>query len=265
MKDISELTAWREKWMGENGTCCPEMPQKGGGASEVGPAAQPAAASEQITLQDLVNQLSKSREMLGKQIEEKLAPVSLMLQKHEQQLGDLEKRTNEVEHRVTVVEADARSFKEEIQALKTQVCNLHDQVDDLANRGRRKNIWIIGLPEDKEGERPAEFVEDWLQKFLDLETGMRGLKIEKAHRVAARRSGLGQHPRPFLVRFHHYRDKVTVMEASRLQGKDSKGLIYEGSEIMFFQGFSVAVIQKQKSYDGVKRRLKELGIQYSLR
>ncbi|XP_072416921.1 uncharacterized protein [Chiloscyllium punctatum] len=205
------------------------MPKKGGETSEAGSAAQPAVASEPITHQDLVNQLSKSREMLGKQIEEKLAPISLMLQKLEQQLGDLEKRMDEVEHRVTVVEADASSSKDEIQALKTQVHNLRDQVDDLENRGRKKNIRIIGLPEGKEGERPAEFVEDWLLKFLDLETGMRGLKIERAHRVAAQRSGLGQHPRSFLVRFLHYWEE-TVMEASRLQGKDPKALIYEGSK-----------------------------------
>ncbi|XP_072412079.1 uncharacterized protein [Chiloscyllium punctatum] len=229
--------------------CCPEMPKKGGGASEARPAARPAAASEPITLQDLVNQLSKSREMLGKQIKEKLAPVYLMLQKHKQQLGDLEKRTDEVEHRVTVVEADASSFKDEIQTLKTQVPNLRDQVDDLENRGRRKNIRIIGLPEGKEGKQPAEFVEDWLPKFLDLETSMRGLKIERAHQIAGQRSGLGQRPRPFLEWFHHYRDKERVMEAFRLQRKGLKALIYKGSQIMFFQDFSVAVIQKRKSYD----------------
>ncbi|XP_060682957.1 protocadherin Fat 4 [Hemiscyllium ocellatum] len=36
---------------------------------------------------------------------EKLAPISIVLQKHEQQLGDLKKRMDEVEHRVIVEEA----------------------------------------------------------------------------------------------------------------------------------------------------------------
>ncbi|XP_072435763.1 uncharacterized protein [Chiloscyllium punctatum] len=96
------------------------MLKKGGGASETGPVTQPARSSDSITYQALVKELTKSREMLGKQIEEKLAPISLMLQKHEQHVGDLEKRMDEVEHRITVVEADTCSSKGRIQAQETR-------------------------------------------------------------------------------------------------------------------------------------------------
>lgn len=95
-----------------------------------------------------------------------------------------------------------------------------EHTHDLENRGKKKNIRVIRLPEGVEGTRPTTFFESWLPDFLDMETKVGEVKIERAHRTLTPKPGPNQPPRP-AIRFHSYGDKQRL-EASRRSETDGQ-------------------------------------------
>lgn len=58
----------------------------------------------------------------------------------------------------------------QIQALEEEMQSMIEHIDDLANRGRRKNICVIELSEGVADTRPTNCFGTWLPDFLQLET-----------------------------------------------------------------------------------------------
>lgn len=201
---------------------------------------------------------------ISKIIDEKLSPLSHLLQAHREELDSHGERITEVEGRVSALEDSLGPMDSKMKALEQQVADLSEHVDDLENRGRRKNIRIVGLPEGVEGDNPTRFFESWLPKILNIETKTGRIKLERAHRsLAPLPSPTAQKPRSILVRFHNYQDKQRVMSASWNIGTKNQVLKHDNSTVMIFQDFSAAVLRKRKRFDGVKKRLKAIGATYS--
>ncbi|KAI4886678.1 hypothetical protein NFI96_001051, partial [Prochilodus magdalenae] len=182
-----------------------------------------------------------------------------ILQSHAQELKNLEKRTCEAETRITEVEAGGDRAHLRIQALEQQVRSMSEHPDELENRGRRKNIRIIGLPEGTEGGQPMIFFESWLPRFLEVETKGGRIKIERTHHTQIQRPGPKPRPQPIIIRFHNYADKQRVLDALRRSATKGQSLAHEGSKIMFFQDFPSAVLRKRKEFDEIKKRLRDAG------
>lgn len=197
---------------------------------------------------------------ITKVIDEKLGPLSQTLQAHAQQLNKLEERTAEAENRISAAEHVSETAEMRIQALENQVQSMAEHIDDLENRGRRKNIRLIGLPEDAEGSNATKFFESWIPSLLGLETKAGRVKIERAHRTLAPKPGSNQRPRPVIIRFHNFADKQRVLDAARRIGN----VKYQESNIMFFQDLSAAVLRRRKGFDEVKRCLREIGAKYMM-
>ena len=193
-------------------------------------------------------------------IDEKLGPLSQTLQAHAQQLKKIEERTTEAENRIAAAERTSETAEMRIQALENQVQSMAEHIDDLENRGRRKNVRVIGLPEDAEGSNPTKFFESWIPDLLGLETKAGRMKIERAHRTLAPKPGPNQRPRPVLIRFHNFADKQRVLDAARRSGT----VRYQESSIMFFQDLSAVVLRKRKGFDDVKKRLRDTGAKYMM-
>lgn len=193
-------------------------------------------------------------------IDEKLGPLSQTIQAHAQQLKKIEERTTEAENRIAAAECTSEKMETWIQVLKNQIQTMAEHIDDLENRGRRKNVRVIGLPEDAEGSNPTKFFESWIPNLLGLETKVGRVKIERAHRTLAPKPGPNQRPRPVLIRFHNFADKQRVLDAARRSGT----VKYQESSIMFFQDLSAAVLRKRKGFDDVKKRLWDIGAKYMM-
>lgn len=189
-------------------------------------------------------------------IDEKLGPLSQTLQAHAQQLKKIEERTTEAENRISAAEHISETAEMRIQALENQVQSMAEHIDDLENRGRRKNVRVIGLPEDAEGSNPTKFFESWIPDLLGLETKAGRVKIERVHRTLAPKPGPNQRLRPVLIRFHNFADKQRVLDATRRSGT----VRYQESSIMFFQDLSAVVLSKQN----VKKRLRDKGAKYMM-
>lgn len=67
-------------------------------------------------------------------------------------------------------------------------------------------------------------------------------------------------PWPFLVRFLNYCDRDMILTQSRKNQK----LKHENSRVMPFPDFSAATQQKRRSFNDVRRRLREKEIKYSM-
>ena len=89
---------------------------------------------------------------ISRVIDEKLGPLSELLKIHREELDSHEKRITEAEQRISALEDVTDPVDGKLKALQKLVCELSERSDDLENRGRRKNICIIGLPEEAEGD-----------------------------------------------------------------------------------------------------------------
>ncbi|KAI4825714.1 hypothetical protein KUCAC02_021385 [Chaenocephalus aceratus] len=67
-------------------------------------------------------------------------------------------------------------------------------------------------------------------------------------------------PRPLIVTFLNFRDKVRVMQAAQAKGK----VIYGTRHIVFFPDFSAEVTKLRMKYGEVKQQLRTRGIQFGL-
>lgn len=84
--------------------------------------------------------------------------------------------------------------------------------------------------------------------------------VEGAHRVPTGRRPPGAYPRPFLVRFLTCRDRDMILAKSR-RIQDLKN---ENVRLMLFPDFSAATQQRRRSFNDIRRRLREKEVQYSM-
>lgn len=174
------------------------------------------------------------------------------------QLQAMSQRIGDAEERIAAVETLTSSVDVKTAALEKQVRDLEDHVNDLENRGRRCNVRVVGLPEGTEGSDPVQFFEKWIPDHLQITTKAGRIKMDRAHRSLAPKPGLNQRPRSVILKFHNFTDKQRVMEAARRVGGD------KSPRVLFFNGFSAALVKKRKAFDQVKARLKEKKIDYAL-
>ncbi|KAK7933584.1 hypothetical protein WMY93_004480 [Mugilogobius chulae] len=215
-------------------------------------------------LQEVIRAVTEN---LTKVFEDKLKhqidPISRFMREYQEQLQSHEERITAAETRISDLEDGAAPIDNKIKSLEKRVKELEEHADDLENRGRRKNIRIIGLPEGKEGSDPALFFETWLPELLNIERE-KGVKVERAHRTAGRAPAHDQKPRPILVRLHNFRDKQRIMSAAWEKSKSNQPLKHGDATVMIFSDFSAAVVTKRKRFDEVKKRLKSAGAIYRM-
>ena len=196
-------------------------------------------------------------------INDKLDPLAKTVLSHTSELKRASDRLDEVEARVLQVETAIGPQDAKLLALEKKVESLTDLIDELENRGRRKNIPIFNIPENMEGRNALEYFEHWLPEFLNLEIKGGRVKLERAHRSLAPKPGNDQRPRPVIVRFHAFPDKQKVMAAVRCKASNGD-IIVEGKRISFYNDLSAAVLRRRKEFAEAKRRLRDIGAEYSM-
>lgn len=233
------------------------------GSADEPEQSQADAGSEAELSPALAKALQIMTEKISNAIDEKFGLLAETVNNHTQQLESVNGRLDEAERRIMVVEASSEDAQSRACTLEKQVATLTEHIDDLENRGRRKNIRILGLREEVEGANAVTFLESWIPKFLGLHTKSGRIKIERAHRTPAPKPGAKDRPRPLIVRFHNYGDKQRVLDASRKRSADGD-LRYEDNKISFYQDFSASVIRKRKEFNTVKQRLQDMGARYAM-
>ncbi|KAK7878475.1 hypothetical protein WMY93_034303 [Mugilogobius chulae] len=196
-------------------------------------------------------------------IDAKLDPLIQTVNEHTADLKRVDERLDEAEARVLQLETANEPLHAQLQALEKKVETLTEHVDELKNRGRRKNIRIFNIPENTEGNNAVEFFEHWLPRFLGMDTKLGRIKLERAHRSLAMKPGKDQPPRPIIARFHAFPDKQRVMAAVRRKAAQGD-ILLDGRKISFYNDLSAAVLRRRKEFTMAKQRLREIGADYAM-
>lgn len=126
-----------------------------------------------------------------------------------------------------------------LEHVQNELENLRDKADDLENRSRRNNLCFEGIPEEQEQYKKESWAEaeEKVMKILEdkmPELSVRDIKVERAHRVGARKSSK---PRAIVVKFLNYKDRERVLKSRRNLA---------GSRIFIREDFSDRTAEKRK-------------------
>lgn len=175
------------------------------------------------------------------------------------EIRDFGGRISEAEHRISNTEDNISGMQKTVQTMENQVELLNSRIEDLENRNRRCNLRLVNLPEKVEGSNAVRFLEDWLSNVF--ETSLTSpLIIERAHRIGRlpRHATEQKYPRVLIMKFLNFQDRQRVMGAAR----EMKMVKYQEHRVMFFPDFSAEVRKQRKQFEGVKKRLQSLNIEY---
>lgn len=180
------------------------------------------------------------------------------------QIQALGVRVGKAEGRIASVEDTTESLLAKVTNLEKQISDMFEHMDDLENRGHRCNVRLTRLPEDTEGPDPVNFIEKWLNSYLNITTKNGRIKLDHAHRSLAPKPGPKQYPRPIIMKFHNFTDKQRVMNAAHRLRADPTQPVCTGPQISFFDNYSASMVKKHKAFDEVKDRLRKMNIDYAL-
>lgn len=164
---------------------------------------------------------------------------------------DLEEEANGQANRVVALEA-------KVDALSAQVVRLADKADDLESRQRRDNCRLIGVEEGFGNIRPEKAVAELLKEALALDYTP---TLDRAHRSLQPRPKDGDAPRPIIVKFHYFQEKVDVLRKAMGAGPITRN----GKRFYIYPDYSATVRKKRSAFTEVRRLLRRCtGVKYGL-
>lgn len=97
-----------------------------------------------------------------------------------------------------------------------------------------------------------------LQELLGLDTAP---TLDRAHRSLQPVPRAGQRPRPFIVRFHYYQEKVDVLR----RAAQNSPLMHNGDQIFIFPDLPPTVVKKRAAFKEVKDLLRgQRGVRFGM-
>lgn len=139
------------------------------------------------------------------------------------------KRLVEAKGRIGDTEDGLQSVKTEMIDAAKRITYLESKLEDLENCARRKNLRLVGLPENAEKTQPMI---DYIQHmWLGLD-GAKSLTLERAHCTLAR-------PRPdqnraVIIRFLRFQDREFVFN-THLNNARSLTMVTKSSLLKMYQ------------------------------
>ncbi|KAE8587398.1 hypothetical protein XENTR_v10021959 [Xenopus tropicalis] len=222
---------------------------------DLGPQSPPAP-----TTQDILTAITTCQSTLTATLTAKIEEVKVELSLLKQDVQNIRDRTRAIEERVSTLEDCTTPLPNEITQLHKLIKQATERMEDMENRQRRSNIRVVGLPERSEGQNPELFAEKWLQDMLGAEIFSKQLVAERAHRVPTRAPPPGAPLRPFLIKLLNYRDRDAALQAARKKGD----IQFQGVRVSLYPDYSAALQRQRGTFYGVKKRLRDLGINYNM-
>ncbi|KAI2647512.1 LINE-1 type transposase domain-containing protein 1 [Labeo rohita] len=109
------------------------------------------------------------------------------------------------------------------------------------------NEMEAGLPEDIEGKKAREYVTNLLSELL-ADCLAEPPELDSVHRSLQPKPCADEPPRPFIIRFHRYIIKETVMRWSKYQQDIS------------YKGHKIKLVRKRAAFNKIKSLLYKQGV-----
>lgn len=219
-----------------------------------------------VTLQSIWEAIQQMKGQVSAEVNAhldlKIGTVQAGLMDIQQSLNAVTGQITELQQRVSTNEDDVAKLSARMSALEKDNAYLKDKVEDLENRSRRSNLRFINVPEKSEKDDMVGFVSlQLIPTLLGRENFPTAPVVERAHRTPtfSNTSKPGP-PRPILVKFANFQDKVKILRLARGKGHLSLG----GVAVFIFPDFSPQTVKKRRGFDEVKKKLRAAGMEYSL-
>ena len=109
---------------------------------------------------------------------------------------------------------------------------LHQAVEDAANRDRRQNLQLVGLKEKLEGRNLTDCVKKIISETLGID--LDGSQLQRVHHAPVSMPEEGRPPRPIIMRFLSFLEKERVLSAARVKYRKKEGVIWGGAASCHF-------------------------------
>ena len=161
--------------------------------------------------------LNGIRGMISDAVEEKLVTLKEKREENEGRILDLESK-------LASKEKEIADLKKKLQCEQESCTRINTRCDDLEQYGRRNNLRIFGMPENKDEDT------DELVISVAAKLGLRltPAEIDRSHRTGKPKGRQGQnqtngqqggrpkdHPRPILVKFTSYKPRHNMITRRR--------------------------------------------------
>lgn len=217
--------------------------------------------ADEINLHSISQAILLMKVEMTAHFDNKIETVQTSLNNIQGSLSSLCDQITEVQQRVSANEDNICDLTKRVQALEKENIYLRDKAEEAENRSRSTNLRFIGIPERKEGGNMVAFMNQLIPQLLGKDNFPMAPVIERAHRTPTFSSNTSSAaPRPILVRFLHFQDKVKILRLAREKGE----LIHMGARIQVYPDFSAGLVKKRRQFDAIKKSLRAANIKYSL-
>ncbi len=192
--------------------------------------------------------------------DQKIDTLQAVLNNIHGSLSTLNDHVTELEHRVGSTEDSITELTKRVETSEKENAYLKEKADDAENRSRSSNLRFINIPERREGKDMIGVINDLIPLLLGEENFPTAPVIERAHRSPTFTTGNRSSPRPILVKFLHFQDKLKILRLARERGD----LTYMGARVHVFPDFSTALVHKRHQFDSVRKKLLAADVRYSL-
>lgn len=214
-----------------------------------------------LSLQTLWDAIQQSKRDMLSHFDAKVDPIQSSLTSIQNSMTMLGEQVQLLEQRVGANEDIGHELVVRVKQLEKDNAYLLDKVDDLENRSRRSNLRFVGVQETAEGDDMIGFMSRLIPQLLGRDAFPTPVIIERAHRSPTARQSDQVGPRSILINLLNFQDKVKILRIAR----DKKILEFKGKRIFIYPDFSPDLTRRRRSFDPVKRKLRELNMKYFLR
>ncbi len=220
------------------------------------------AEQSQISFQSLMDAINLCKTDLITRFDASTTSINTALREVNIKLEMLGEQITTVQQRVSCNEDNIEDIKIRITKIEKENGHLKQKMDSMENYSRRSNIRIVKVPEKAEGQDIIGFVQQLIVHLLGQENFPNPPVIERAHRSPTQRddSRSATHPRPILVKFLCFQDKVKILRLARQKGT----LLGNNMRIYFYPDYSAELSKQRREFDPIKKKLREMNLDYSL-
>lgn len=206
-------------------------------------------AMDTTTVLTAIQDMSNKMDNRFNSLETSLKASQATLLEHANRIAAMENMSSDIDDRLLKLEQRTGALEAANKALQ-------EKVIDLESRSRRQNIKIIGLPENMENGRPADFVSQLFPTLFGRQHFSKPVKVDRAHRLGSQSANNANRPRVLIARIHNDRSKELILQLAKQQVP----LMYQGKRIHIYPDFPAEVMRRRQLFEDVRKKLKAAGI-----
>lgn len=172
-------------------------------------------------------------------------------------IQSMHNRLSEVEESSQMQAAAIRQVQKAHDLHLPHIFDLHRQVEDLDNRGRRHNIRVRGVPEGIDPSALTQTVCTIFNELLERPADT-PIDMERIHRALRPPPRDTEPPRDIVCCLVNFPLKEEILRKARDRGR----ILYNGADIKLFQDLSQITLQNRRTLRPLLETLRARNIQY---